>query len=59
MFLKKLSQIAKSKNFVRVDFLVLDWNRAAIGFYKKLGAELNADERHFRFIGEAFEELSK
>ncbi len=58
-FLVKLAQIAKSINFVRIDFLVLDWNESAIKFYKKLGAERNADERHFRFVGEAFEELSK
>nr|MBA4185959.1 N-acetyltransferase [Acidobacteriota bacterium] len=37
----------------------LDWNEPAIGFYKKLGAEMDADERHFRFVGKAFEELSK
>ena len=59
MFLKKLAQTAKLKNFARIDFLVLDWNEAAIKFYKKLGAEMNADERHFRFVGEAFERLSK
>ncbi len=58
-FLAKLAQIAKSRNFVRIDFLVLDWNETAIKFYKKLGAEMNADERHFRFVGEAFEKLSK
>jgi GNAT superfamily N-acetyltransferase len=58
-FLAKLAQIAKSRNFVRIDFLVLDWNKAAIKFYKKFDAEMNADERHFRFVGEAFEELSR
>ncbi len=58
-FLAKLAQIARSRNFVRIDFLVLDWNEPAIKFYKKLGAEINADERHFRFAGEAFEELSR
>ncbi len=58
-FLIKLAQIAKSKNFVRIDFLVLDWNESAIKFYKKLGAEMNADEKHFQFVGEAFEELGK
>ncbi len=58
-FLAKLAQIAKSRNFVRIDFLVLDWNEPAIKFYKKLGAEMNADERHFRFVGEAFEQLSR
>lgn len=58
-FLVKLAQIARQRNFTRIDFLVLDWNESAIKFYKKLGAEMNADERHFRIVGEAFEELSK
>ncbi|MBA4122599.1 MAG: GNAT family N-acetyltransferase [Acidobacteria bacterium] len=58
-FLKELAQIARERNFKRIDFLVLDWNEPAIGFYKKLGAEMDADERHFRFVGKAFEELSK
>ena len=57
-FLIKLAQIAKQRNFERIDFLVLDWNESAIKFYEKLGAEMNANERHFRFVGEAFEKLS-
>jgi GNAT superfamily N-acetyltransferase len=59
VFLAKLAQIAKARNFVRIDFLVLNWNEPAIVFYKKLGAEMNHDERHFRFVGEAFEKLSR
>jgi len=58
-FLGKLAQIAKSRNFVRIDFLVLGWNEPAMKFYEKLGAESNADERHFRFVSEAFEKLSE
>lgn len=58
-FLSELARIAKSRNAVRIDFLVLEWNEPAIGFYKKLGADANADERHFRFAGEAFEKLSR
>lgn len=58
-FLKKLAQTAKERNFKRIDFLVLDWNENAIRFYKKLGAEMDADERHFKFVGEAFEKLGK
>lgn len=58
-FLRKLARIAKERNFERIDFLVLDWNKPAIKFYKKLGAEMNADERHFRFAGDAFEKLGE
>lgn len=57
-FLIRLAQIARTRNFKRIDFLVLDWNENAIQFYKKLGAEMDADERHFKFVGEAFQKLS-
>ena len=58
MFLNKLAEIAKSRNFQRIDFLVLDWNETAIKFYEKLGAKRDESERHFRFIGAAFENLN-
>lgn len=58
-FLVKLAEIAKSRNFERIDFLVLDWNEPAIKFYEKLGAKRDESERHFRFVGEAFENLSE
>jgi len=57
-FLRKLAQIAKERNFKRIDFLVLEWNEPAIKFYKKLGAEMNTDERHFKFVDEEFRKLS-
>jgi ribosomal protein S18 acetylase RimI-like enzyme len=58
-FLSKIAAIAKSRNFQRIDFLVLDWNEPAIKFYEKLGAKRDESERHFRFVGEAFENLSE
>ena len=58
-FLVKLAEIAKSRNFERIDFQVLEWNEAAIKFYEKLGAQRDESERHFRFVGEAFENLSE
>ncbi len=58
-FLKKLAQIAASRNFKRIDFLVLDWNETAIRFYKKLGAAMDEEERHFKFTDRAFENLGK
>lgn len=57
-FLKRIAQIARSRNFERVDFLVLDWNEAAIKFYEKLGAARDESERHFKFTDAAFERLS-
>ena len=58
-FLKQLAEIAESRKLRRIDFLVLDWNKTAIRFYEKIGAEADESERHFRFVGEAFENLSK
>ncbi|MGI8788280.1 MAG: GNAT family N-acetyltransferase [Pyrinomonadaceae bacterium] len=58
-FLRKLAQIAKARNFRRIDFLVLDWNENAIKFYKKLGAAMDKEERHFKFTDEAFEKLGE
>ena len=55
--LKRIADIAESRNLTRIDFLVLDWNEPAIKFYKKLGAKRDESERHFRFVGEAFENL--
>jgi GNAT superfamily N-acetyltransferase len=39
--LQRLIQIAEERNYGRVEWHVLDWNRSAIEFYKnKIGAEL-------------------
>lgn len=37
--LKYLIELAKAKNCGRVQWIVLDWNKTAIEFYKGLGAE--------------------
>lgn len=58
MMLKHIARIAGSRGFERIDFQVLEWNAAAIGFYEKLGAERNDEERHFKFGGEAFQKLA-
>lgn len=58
-FLRKLAQIAASRNFRRIDFMVLDWNEPAIEFYKKLGAAMDESERHFKFTDQAFVKLSE
>jgi len=57
MILRFLARLAHTRGYERIDFVVLDWNTSAIGFYKKLGAEVDEAERHFKFTDEAFEEL--
>ncbi|MEP6901000.1 MAG: GNAT family N-acetyltransferase [Actinomycetota bacterium] len=56
--LKYIAKIANRRGFERIDFQVLEWNTPAIGFYEKLGAERNDDERHFKFSGDVFEKLA-
>ena len=58
-FLKRMAEIARVRNFKRIDFLVLDWNETAIRFYEKLGAVRDQSERHFKFTDEAFEKLGE
>jgi len=58
MILRELARLAASRGYERIDFVVLDWNTSAIGFYKKLGAEMDESERHFKFTDEAFAALA-
>jgi ribosomal protein S18 acetylase RimI-like enzyme len=56
--LKHIAKLAKTRGLERIDFLVLDWNEKAIRFYEKLGAKADAEESHFKFVGEAFMNLA-
>lgn len=56
--LRAVARMAKERGFSRIDFQVLNWNENAISFYRSLGADVNDDERHFKFAGRAFEDLS-
>jgi GNAT superfamily N-acetyltransferase len=57
--LSEIARLAAARGFERIDFQVLDWNTAAIDFYKRLGAESNDGETHFKFAGDAFRTLSE
>lgn len=57
--IRKIAQIAKEHGCQRLDFQVLEWNKPAIGFYEKLGADRDEIERHFKFTDAAFEALAK
>ena len=39
----RLVEITKERGYKRLDWQVLDWNQLAIDFYKKRGAELDAE----------------
>lgn len=57
--LKEITRIGKDFGAKRMDFQVLEWNTPAVNFYKKHGAEMDEDERHFKITDEAFENLAK
>jgi len=42
--LDKIFEEAKKQNCKRVRWLVSEWNRAAIDFYKNIGAEIHSEE---------------
>lgn len=56
--LNEIAAITLSRGFERIDFQVLDWNTPAISFYKKLGAECNEGESHFKFAHQAIKKLT-
>ncbi len=56
--LERLAQIAIERECGRVDWMVLDWNETAIGFYQSLGAIPLGDWTTFRITGDALQRLS-
>jgi GNAT superfamily N-acetyltransferase len=56
--LERLAQIAIERECGRVDWMVLDWNETAIGFYQSLGAMPLGDWTTFRITGEALQRLA-
>ena len=56
--LRHLAGLALARGCGRMDWNVLDWNEPAIGFYKKLGAEVLPDWRTCRLTGDALRTLA-
>jgi GNAT superfamily N-acetyltransferase len=57
--LKHLAAIARERNYGRMEWAVLDWNQPAIGFYKRLGADVMEEWRICRLTGSALEAVEK
>ena len=53
-----LAEIARSRGCGRFEWAVLDWNRAAIDFYRSLGASILPDWRIVRIVGPALDALA-
>lgn len=56
--LAHLAALAVERNCGRLEWVVLDWNEPAIGFYKCLGAELLDEWTTFRLTGDALRRLA-
>ena len=52
-----LAKIANDRGYGRVEWSVLDWNEAAINFYKALGAKPMDEWTVFRLTGESLRKL--
>ena len=57
--LERLAQIALERGCGRLEWAVLDWNRAAIGFYERLGAAPNSDWTVYRLTGDSLVGLAR
>lgn len=56
--LKAAAKSAKNDGFERLDWQALKWNKAAIDFYLKIGAEPDEGNVNFRLAGKYFENLA-
>jgi GNAT superfamily N-acetyltransferase len=57
--LAHIARIARARGCGRFEWWVLDWNRPAIGFYRKLGAVPMSDWTVFRLHGKALDRLAE
>ncbi len=55
--LRHVASLAVARNCGRFEWAVLDWNEPAIGFYRKLGAQVLEDWKICRIAGEALTQL--
>ena len=55
----ELARIAVERGCGRLEWVVLDWNEPAIGFYKKLGAKPMDEWTVFRVTGDALRRLAR
>lgn len=55
---KAVCKIAYDNGYGRIDWVVLDWNRPAIDFYKHIGAEELSEWKMFRLNNDDIQRLS-
>ncbi len=54
-----LAAVAVERGCYRIEWVALDWNEPAIGFYRKLGAKALDEWTSFRLSGEALEHMAR
>lgn len=57
--LARCAQIARAREYGRMEWAVLDWNERAIGFYRRLGARAMEDWTVNRLTGDALDALAR
>ncbi len=57
--LARLARECETRNWPRMEWVVLDWNQPAIDFYRSLGAVLAEDWRLVRLDGQALAALAQ
>ena len=57
--LQEVGKIARAEGAGRLEWSVLDWNDPAIGFYRKLGADILGDWRICRLDSDGIENLTR
>ena len=56
--LRHLAALAVQRGCGRLEWTVLDWNETALGFYRRLGADVLPDWRRCRLAGGALDRLA-
>ncbi len=59
LLLRRVAAIAVERGCGRFEWVALDWNTDAHGFYEDLGAEMLPEWRTFRVVGDALRELAE
>ncbi|HYF15370.1 MAG TPA: GNAT family N-acetyltransferase [Phycisphaerales bacterium] len=57
--LREVARAATARGCPRLDWMVIDWNEPAIGFYKRLGAVPLDQWTVYRLSGDALERLAR
>ncbi|HTW97800.1 MAG TPA: GNAT family N-acetyltransferase [Acidimicrobiales bacterium] len=57
--LAELADECQRRGYARLEWAVLDWNDAAIGFYRSIGAMAQDDWTVFRLSGQALSQLAR